>query len=207
MIYTKYIKRPLDLIFSLSGFIVLSPLFVIIYILLYNHTNKNPIFYQRRPGKDEKIFSIMKFKTMTEEKDANGDYLPDEERLTKLGNFLRKTSLDEIPQLLNVIKGEMSLVGPRPLRVRYLPFYSEIEKIRHTVLPGVTGLAQVSGRNSLTWDQKLAYDVEYVENISFILDLKILLKTFYKVIGASSKEIILDVEMDALDTYRTKNKS
>lgn len=149
----------------------------------------------------------MKFKTMTEEKDANGDYLPDEERLTKLGNFLRKTSLDEIPQLLNVIKGEMSLVGPRPLRVRYLPFYSEIEKIRHTVLPGVTGLAQVSGRNSLTWDQKLAYDVEYVENISFILDLKILLKTFYKVIGASSKEIILDVEMDALDTYRTKNKS
>lgn len=207
MIYIKYIKRPLDLIFSLSGFIMLSPLFVIIYILLYKRTNKNPIFHQRRPGKDEKIFSIMKFKTMTEEKDANGVYLPDEKRLTKLGDFLRKASLDEIPQLLNVIRGEMSLVGPRPLRVRYLPFYSDKEKIRHTVLPGVTGLAQVSGRNSLTWDRKLAYDVEYVENISFILDLKILLKTFYKVIGASSKEIILDVEMDALDTYRTKNKT
>ncbi len=146
----------------------------------------------------------MKFKTMSDAKDLNGELLPDENRLTKFGNFLRKSSLDEIPQLLNVIKGDMSLVGPRPLRVRYLPFYSEKEKIRHTVLPGVTGLAQVSGRNSLSWDRKLAYDVEYVENISFMLDLKILLKTFYKVIGPSSKEIVIDVEMDALDTYRTK---
>ena len=205
--YKLIFKRTLDLLLSICGFLVLLPIFIVIFTILCFYNNCKPLFFQPRPGKDEKIFYIMKFKTMSDAKDLNGELLPDKNRLTTFGNFLRKSSLDEIPQLLNVIKGDMSIVGPRPLRVRYLPFYSEKEKLRHTVLPGVTGLAQVSGRNSLSWDRKLAYDVEYVENISFMLDLKILLKTFYKVIGPSSKEIVLDVEMDALDTYRTKNKT
>jgi len=142
---------------------------------------------------------------MSDAVDSDGFLLPDAERATRFGTFLRKTSLDEIPQLINVIKGEMSLVGPRPLRIRYLPYYTKIEKIRHTVRPGITGLAQVSGRNGIGWDEKLAKDVEYVQNLTFFLDCRILLKTVKKVFVTSDSEITLDIEMDALDTYRSKS--
>jgi len=138
-------------------------------------------FTQARPGKDERIFRVVKFKTMTDERDAEGNLLPDAQRLTKIGKFVRSTSLDEIPQLLNVIKGDMSLIGPRPLLVQYLPLYSERQKRRHEVRPGITGWAQVNGRNAISWQQKFEYDVWYVENMSFILDIKILLKTIYNV--------------------------
>lgn len=144
---------------------------------------------------------------MSDATDATGNLLPDADRLTAIGNFLRKSSLDEIPQLLNVIKGDMSLVGPRPLRVRYLPYYTEEERIRHTVKPGVTGLAQVSGRNKLNWDEKLALDITYVNNLTLWSDIVILLKTVRKVFHTSDDEIIVDLEMDALDTYRTKQKN
>ena len=204
--YRKYFKRCIDLICSMIGFIVLSPFFLVIYIILLFTNNGKPLFYQKRPGKDEQVFHIMKFKTMTDAKDKDGKLLPDEERLTALGDFMRRTSLDEIPQLLNVIKGDMSLVGPRPLRVHYLPYYSKAESIRHTVRPGITGLAQVSGRNSLNWDDKLAFDIKYVENITFLNDLMILLKTVRKVFKTSDKDIFVDLQMDSLDTYR-KRKS
>jgi lipopolysaccharide/colanic/teichoic acid biosynthesis glycosyltransferase len=202
--YSKYFKRSLDLVCSIIGFVLLSPIFVIIFLILLYVNKGKPFFYQRRPGKNERIFEIMKFKTMTDTTDKDGILLPDEKRLTRLGDFMRRTSLDEIPQLLNVIKGDMSLVGPRPLRVRYLPFYTEEERIRHTVRPGITGLAQVSGRNSLNWDEKLALDVKYVEKITFAKDFIILLKTVKKVFITSNKEIIVDPEMDALDTYRLR---
>ena len=202
--YSKYFKRSLDLFCSIIGFVLLSPIFVIIFLILLYVNKGKPLFYQRRPGKNERIFEIMKFKTMTDATDIDGGLLPDEKRLTRFGDFMRRTSLDEIPQLLNVIKGDMSLVGPRPLRVRYLPFYTEEERIRHTVRPGITGLAQVSGRNSLNWDEKLALDVKYVEKITFSKDFIILLKTVKKVFITSNKEIIVDPEMDALDTYRLR---
>ena len=198
--YTNFIKRLLDFILSLIGFAILSPIFIFTYlvILLINHGN--PLFFQKRPGKNEKVFKIMKFKTMTDQRDSEGNLLPDEERLTKIGDFMRKSSLDEIPQLINVIKGDMSLVGPRPLRVHYLPHYTKREALRHTVRPGITGLAQVSGRNALGWDQKLEKDVEYVENLSFALDLSILMKTVAKVFKGSN--VILDDTMQTFDEYR-----
>ncbi|GAA4944117.1 sugar transferase [Algibacter agarivorans] len=151
---------------------------VCLVILLIN--KENPFFYQKRPGKNEKIFSIIKFKSMTDKKDRNGKLLPNEERVTKFGSFIRKTSLDEIPQLINIIKGEMSLIGPRPLRVHYLPYYTEEEQIRHSVRPGITGLAQISGRNLLSWDDKLAKDIEYVNKLSFLTDVSIFCKTIRK---------------------------
>ncbi len=206
-IYSPHLKRILDLVLASIGFLVLLPIFVLIYTILIFTNKGKPIFLQRRPGKNEKIFHIMKFKTMSDTKNTDGNLLPDAERLTKTGDFLRKTSLDEIPQLLNVIKGDMSLVGPRPLRVRYLPYYTKKESIRHTIKPGITGLAQVSGRNSINWDNKLAKDIKYVENISFWIDLKILLKTVKKVLKTSDSEIILDEEMNALDEYRSKAKN
>ncbi len=204
--YSKYFKRSLDLFCSIIGFVLLSPIFFVIIFLILLYVNKGkPLFYQRRPGKNERIFEIMKFKTMTDATDKDGVLLPDEKRLTLLGDFMRRTSLDEIPQLLNVIKGDMSMVGPRPLRVRYLPFYTEEERIRHTVRPGITGLAQVSGRNSLNWDEKPeTVDVKYVERITFVKDFIILLKTVKKVFVTSNKEIVVDPEMDALDTYRIR---
>lgn len=149
----------------------------------------------------------MKFKTMTDKKGKDGKLLPDEDRLTGFGEFLRKTSLDEIPQLFNVIKGDMSLVGPRPLRVRYLPYYTKEEQIRHTVRPGITGLAQVSGRNSINWDQKLEKDIEYVQNLTFINDFIILLKTVKKVFKTNKEEIVIDLEFDSLDEYRMNQNS
>lgn len=179
--YAKYIKRPLDFILSLIAIIILSPLLLIVAILVRIKLGKPIIFKQQRPGKNEKIFTLYKFRTMTDEKDEEGNLLPDSERLTKFGKFLRSTSLDELPELINIIKGEMSIVGPRPLLVEYLPLYNEKQKHRHDVRPGLTGLAQISGRNSIDWEEKFKEDIEYVNNTTFIQDTKIILKTFIKV--------------------------
>ncbi|MDR2085176.1 MAG: sugar transferase [Bacteroidales bacterium] len=179
--YKHFFKRFLDFFLSLIGFIIISPFFVIITVLLLFANNGKPFFIQKRPGKNEKIFKIIKFKTMNDKKDKNGNLLPDKDRLTKVGNFIRKTSLDEIPQLLNVIKGDMSLVGPRPLIPEYIPLYNPEQKRRHDVRPGITGWAQVNGRNAISWKQKFEYDIWYVDNISFKLDIKILFLTIKKI--------------------------
>ncbi len=171
---------------------MISPIFLFITFFLFFANNGKPFFVQKRPGKNEKIFEILKFKTMNDKKDEQGNLLPDKDRLTSIGTFLRRTSLDEIPQLINVLRGEMSFIGPRPLLIQYLPYYKENEKIRHSILPGITGLAQVSGRNLLSWDARLAADVEYVKRISFILDVEILIKTIQNVI--TSKDIVVDPE-------------
>lgn len=180
--YAKYIKRPLDFLLSLFALVVLSPVLVILAVVGAFAMKGNPFFTQLRPGKDEKIFKLVKFRTMTCEKDADGKLLPDEQRLTKYGKFLRSTSLDELPELLNILVGDMSIVGPRPLLPEYLPYYTEEEKHRHDVRPGLTGLAQVNGRNAIEWDTKLAYDVAYVRAITFLGDVNILFLTFYKVV-------------------------
>ena len=179
--YAKYIKRPLDFILSLIAIIILSPLILIVAILVRIKLGKPLIFKQQRPGKNEKIFTLYKFRTMTDKKDENGNLLPDEQRLTKFGKALRSTSLDELPELINILKGDMAIVGPRPLLVEYLPLYNEEQKHRHYVRPGLTGLAQISGRNAITWEEKFKEDIEYVNNITFIQDTKIILKTFVKV--------------------------
>ena len=180
--YKHFFKRIIDFSLSLIGFLIISPVFIIVWIWL-SIANKGAgaLFFQERPGKDEKIFKVIKFKTMTDERDASGNLLPDAERLTSVGKFVRSTSLDEIPQLLNVIKGDMSLIGPRPLRTHYLPLYSEIQKRRHDVRPGITGWAQVNGRNAISWTKKFELDVYYVDNMSFLFDMKILLLTVKKV--------------------------
>lgn len=180
--YNSFLKRLLDFLLALMGFIIISPIFLLIWIWL-SIANKGAgaLFFQERPGKNEKIFKVIKFKTMNDLKDASGNLLPDAQRLTKVGKFVRSTSLDEIPQLLNVIKGDMSLIGPRPLLVQYLPLYNNIQRRRHEVRPGITGWAQVNGRNAISWEQKFAYDVWYVDNVSLSLDVKILLKTIQKV--------------------------
>ena len=167
---------------SLIGLLLLSPLLIIVTIGLFIANQGKPFFFQLRPGKNAKIFTIIKFKTMNDKKDKAGNLLSDEKRLTKIGIVVRKTSIDEIPQLINVLKGDMSLIGPRPLLVKYLPYYTEKEKLRHTVRPGITGLAQISGRNTLKWDDRLALDVDYVQNLSFKQDLMIFFKTVMKVI-------------------------
>ena len=179
--YRHFFKRFLDFLLALLAFIILLPIFLLVTLFLAIANEGKPFFFQRRPGKDEKIFSIIKFKTMNDKKDANGKLLSDAERLTPVGSFVRKTSLDEIPQLLNVIKGDMSLIGPRPLLVEYLPLYSSEQKRRHAVRPGITGWAQINGRNAISWQQKFAYDVWYVDHLSFSLDLKIIFKTIKKV--------------------------
>nr|WP_293300146.1 sugar transferase [Allomuricauda sp.] len=195
--YKLFFKRFLDLVLSIFGFILLFPVFLFIWFILLFVNQGKPFFLQPRPGKNEAIFSIIKFKTMKDTKDGNGKLLPDELRVTKFGTFLRKSSLDEIPQLISIIKGDMSLIGPRPLRVRYLPYYTEAEKIRHTVRPGITGLAQISGRNLLDWDKRLQKDIEYVNNLSFILDMQIFVKTAIKVLFR--KDVALDSESGMID--------
>lgn len=179
--YKNFFKRFFDFIFATLGFILLSPIFLFVMLGLFFANKGKPFFFQLRPGKDEKIFKIIKFKTMTDEKDGNGTLLPDEKRLTALGKFVRKTSLDEIPQLLNVIKGDMSLIGPRPLLPEYLPLYNSIQIKRHNVRPGITGWAQVNGRNAISWETKFEFDVWYVEHIAFVFDIQILFKTIKKV--------------------------
>lgn len=172
----------IDFICALLGILLVSPLLIFVTIGLFIANAGKPFFIQRRPGKNGKIFKIIKFKTMNEMKDSEGNLLSDADRLTKIGSFVRKTSLDEIPQLLNVLKGEMSLIGPRPLLPEYLALYNDFQKQRHEVKPGITGWAQVNGRNAISWTQKFEYDVWYVKNMSFILDLKIIVKTLQKVI-------------------------
>jgi undecaprenyl phosphate N,N'-diacetylbacillosamine 1-phosphate transferase len=182
MIYRRYIKRIIDFTLSFIGFIIISPIFIVVWIwLTIANKGAGALFFQERPGKDKRIFKVIKFKTMTDERDASGNLLPDAERLTKIGRFVRSTSLDEIPQLLNVIKGDMSLIGPRPLLVQYLPLYNDTQMRRHEVRPGITGWAQVNGRNAISWTQKFEYDVWYVDNISLSLDIKILVRTIIKV--------------------------
>ena len=180
--YKIFLKRSFDLLFALLLFLCLSPFFLLITIALLLTTGVPPFFFQVRPGKKGKLFKLIKFKTMDERKDDNGHLLSDAERFTGIGKFLRKTSLDEIPQLLNVIKGDMSLVGPRPLLVEYLPLYNAMQVRRHEVLPGITGWAQVNGRNAISWDKKFEYDIWYVDHISFLTDIKILFLTMKKVI-------------------------
>lgn len=180
--YEKYIKRGLDIILSVLGLVILSPLMLITAILVRIKLGSPVIFSQKRPGKDEKIFTLFKFRTMRDLYDGNGALLPDKERLTPFGSTLRSTSLDELPELWNIFRGDMSVVGPRPLLVKYLPLYNMEQRRRHDVRPGLTGLAQVSGRNGITWEQKFARDVEYVENVSLKTDLSIVLKTVFCVL-------------------------
>lgn len=203
-IYRDFLKRIFDFTIALFGLLVLLPLFLIIYLIILFLTMNNPLFFQPRPGKDEKIFKIIKFKTMTDEKDSNGNLLPDIERLTKIGKFLRSTSLDELPQLINVLNGDMSLIGPRPLLTKYLPYYTMQEKLRHTVRPGLTGLSQVNGRNKLNWERKFAYDIEYVYCVNFITDLQIIFKTILKVFNQENIGTRgVDVPED-FDKYRSR---
>lgn len=179
--YSKYFKRLFDFSLALIFLLILSPIIGFTAIALFFANNRDSFFYQLRPGKNDKIFKIIKFKTMNDKKDTDGKLLSDAERLTKIGNFVRKTSLDELPQLINVLKGEMSLIGPRPLLPEYLPLYNETQKKRHEVRPGITGWAQVNGRNAISWSQKFEFDVWYVNHASFLLDCKILFLTIKKV--------------------------
>ena len=184
-IYAGFFKRIIDFIAASLLIVCLFPVFAAVALAVRIKMGSPVMFTQRRPGKNEKIFRVMKIRTMTSEKDSNGNLLPDSVRLTKLGAFLRKTSLDEIPQIINVIKGDMSFIGPRPLLVEYLPYYTEEEKLRHSVRPGITGLAQINGRNNTTWEKKFSYDINYVKNISFLLDAKIAFLTIVKVLKRS----------------------
>lgn len=179
--YKLFFKRVIDFLLALIALLLLSPIFIIILVLLTIYNAGKPFFFQVRPGQNERIFKVIKFKTMNDKKDSKGELLPDSIRLTRVGKFVRKTSLDEIPQLLNVLRGDMSLIGPRPLLVEYLPLYNDKQKRRHSVKPGITGLAQVSGRNAISWKRKFEYDVQYVDNMSFLLDVKIFFRTFLKV--------------------------
>jgi lipopolysaccharide/colanic/teichoic acid biosynthesis glycosyltransferase len=189
-LYEKFLKRPMDFFASLLGLIILSPLLLLLSILVRIKLGSPVIFKQQRPGLNQKIFYLYKFRTMTNHHDSNGNLLPDDQRLTKFGKFLRSTSLDELPGLINILKGDISIVGPRPLLVKYLPLYNENQKRRHEVRPGLTGLAQINGRNAINWNEKFTYDVNYVDNISMIGDFVIILKTIKKVLfreGISSE--------------------
>jgi len=192
----------MDLSLAIIGLIILSPIFIIVWFCLLVVNNGKPFFYQARPGLNGHVFNIIKFKTMNDKRDIDGKLLPDHIRLTAVGKFVRKTSLDEIPQLINVIIGQMSLIGPRPLRVEYLAVYSEIQKRRHEVKPGITGWAQINGRNTISWLKKFEYDVWYVDNLSFALDVKIIFGTIYKVIKAND---INASEIVTMEKFNGKN--
>ena len=200
--YRKYIKRLLDIVISLCGIIVLSPAYLILALLVRTKLGSPVIFRQDRPGKNEKIFHLYKFRSMTDERDENGNLLSDEIRLTSFGKKLRSTSLDELPELFNILKGDMSLIGPRPLLVRYLPWYTEDERHRHDVRPGLTGLAQVNGRNALGWEDRFSYDLEYVNHLTFLMDVKIICMTVYKVLKRSGTLSGLDQTVADFDVYR-----
>lgn len=203
--YEHIFKSLFDYLTAITLLIVLSPILIVTTVILCFSNYGKPFFYQKRPGKNEKIFKIMKFKTMNDKKDKNGEYLPDDKRITSIGNIIRKASIDEMLQLVNILKGEMSLVGPRPLLPKYLPYYTELERKRHNVKPGITGLAQVNGRNFLDWDTKLKFDVEYVDNLSFKNDIKILLKTVGKVIGSKDISNNQNAVQPSLDVQRKNN--
>lgn len=202
MIYKKYVKRVLDFILSLLSLIVLFPLLLLLTIVGSFAMKGNPFFLQKRPGKNEKIFSLIKFRSMDNRKDQNGDMLPDYIRLNKYGRFLRATSMDELPELINILKGDMSIVGPRPLAVSYLPYYNETEKKRHTVLPGLTGLAQINGRNAVNWPERFAYDIEYVDNVSFRMDVTIIFRTILKVLKKSDVSVRGTTNIKDFSTFR-----
>lgn len=192
--YAKYIKRWLDFILSLLAIIILSPILLIVALLVRIKLGSPVIFKQKRPGLHEKIFTLYKFRTMTDEKDNNGNLLPDDQRLTKFGKLLRSTSLDELPELFNILKGDMSIVGPRPQLVKDIVFMNDEQKKRHSVRQGLTGLSQVNGRNNITWEKKLSYDLDYIQKITFLNDLKIIFKTIYKVYKRE------DISTDGMET-------
>lgn len=203
--YENFAKRAIDIICSCLALIVLSPIILILAIVVRIKLGSPIIFEQERPGKDEKIFKMYKFRTMTSETDENGNLLPDDMRLTRFGKILRSTSLDELPELINIIKGDMSIVGPRPLLVEYLPYYTVEERKRHLVRPGLTGLAQINGRNTLTWEEKFDFDIKYVENITFAGDVKIILQTIVKTLKRSDILVGKQHKVGRLDVVR-KNK-
>ncbi|WP_304441906.1 MULTISPECIES: sugar transferase [Chitinophaga] len=196
MLYKNFFKRVLDLVVAFTAFTILSPIFLLATLFLTFANGGKAFFLQSRPGRNNSVFRVIKFKTMNDKKDANGQLLPDDQRLTAIGSFIRKTSLDEIPQLLNVIKGDMSLVGPRPLLVDYLPLYNATQRRRHDVRPGITGWAQVNGRNAISWKQKFEYDVWYVDNISFGLDIRIMIRTLLKVVQSEGINASAAVTME-----------
>lgn len=202
LMYKYVIKRLLDIFLSLCGIIVLSPVYLVLWVLVRIKLGKPALFTQERPGKNGKLFKLYKFRSMTSERDASGELLPDEVRLTRFGKLLRSTSLDELPELFNILKGDMSLIGPRPLLVRYLPYYTEEESHRHDVRPGLTGYAQVNGRNALGWEERFAYDLEYVKNVSFLMDLKIIGLTVGKVLKRSGTLSGADQTVADFDVYR-----
>lgn len=204
--YAKYFKRILDFLLSLIALIVLSPILIIIAILVRVKLGSPVIFKQQRPGKNEKIFTLYKFRSMTDKRDANGNLLPDSERLTKFGKALRSTSLDELPELFNILKGDMAIVGPRPLAIQYLPYYTEKERHRHDVRPGLTGLAQINGRNCLEWEKRFEFDTEYVRNITFMGDLKIIFKTILKVFKHEDIVVRGQGKTIDFDKYRKKKQ-
>lgn len=204
--YKNGVKRLFDIALSLCGIIVLSPIYLVLWVLIRCKLGKPVLFTQERPGKKEKIFKLYKFRSMTDERDENGQLLPDEVRLTRFGKLLRSTSLDELPELFNILKGDMSLIGPRPLLVRYLPYYTEEEKHRHDVRPGLTGLAQVNGRNALGWEDRFAYDLQYVENCSFLMDLKVLGMTVGKVLKRTGTLSGAEQTVADFDVYRKAGK-
>ena len=206
--YAKFIKRVIDFLLSLIAIILLSPVLLVLTVVGAAKMKGNPFFTQERPGWHEKIFKLIKFRTMSNEKDQNGELLPDEKRLNGYGRFLRSTSLDELPELFNILKGDMALIGPRPLLVQYLPYYTETERHRHDVRPGLTGLAQINGRNLVKWDQRLAYDVEYVNNITFSGDVKIFFQTIKKVFAREDVAVDpLAAEEDYLDQIRSSPRN
>ena len=200
--YKKCFKRCLDFLLSLCGIVVLSPILAVLAVLVRVKLGSPVLFHQERPGRHEKIFKLYKFRSMTDEKDADGNLLPDEVRLTRFGKLLRSTSLDELPELFNILKGDMSLIGPRPLLVRYLPYYTEEERHRHDVRPGLTGLAQVNGRNALGWEDRFRYDLDYVNHISLGLDLKIIGMTVGKVLKRSGTLSGAEQTVADFDVYR-----
>lgn len=195
--YAKFFKRPMDFILSLCALIVLSPFLLLLIIVGAIQMKGNPFYTQQRPGLNEKVFHLIKFRTMTNEKDKNGELLPDEVRLNRYGRILRSTSLDELPELINILKGDMSIIGPRPLMVSYLPYYTELEHRRHEVRPGLTGLAQANGRSFITWEEIFAYDLEYVNGISLMMDIKIFFQTVKKVL---TREDIADASAVEIDS-------
>ncbi len=200
--YRKFLKRWIDFVLSLVAIVVLSPIFLVLCIMVRKKLGKPVLFKQKRPGKDEKIFEMYKFRTMTDEKDGKGNLLPDEQRLTAFGKKLRSTSLDELPELINILKGDMSIVGPRPLLVKYLPLYNKRQRRRHEVRPGITGLAQVNGRNAISWEEKFEWDVRYVERITLIKDLKIVKQTIKTVL---SHEGISSETSVTMEEFRGEN--
>ncbi len=204
--YQKYIKRLLDVICAVAAITIFGWLYIVVAILVRINLGSPVIFKQERPGKNERIFNLYKFRTMTNKKDQNGNLLPDDMRLTRFGIFLRKTSLDELPEAFNILKGDMSVVGPRPLLVEYLPYYTDIEKHRHDVRPGLTGLAQINGRNAITWEEKFKFDLEYIKKCSFVFDVKIIFKTIIKAAKSSDVLVGSQLKTGKLNEERTKTE-